>query len=92
MIKAKKTKVTQVIKGHGDFNETFSILFPKSFMDKVSCVISLNWKTRFSSKIVLGRTSLGYGEKFSHHGNEQWMDMMDNLDNFVDKWHDLNAI
>ena len=35
VVKAKKTGSIKIIDGEGEFKETFSILFPQSFMDKV---------------------------------------------------------
>ena len=56
----------------------------------MSCVVSLNYKTKICGKIVLGRSSIGTGENFGNQGHQHWNKMKQNLGTEVEKWHDLN--
>ena len=85
VIKAKKTHPIQVTENSGNFEETFSILFPESFMNQVSCIISLNFKTRMCGKFCLGRTKIG--QDFNDH----WSQMKSNLGKPTEQWHELMA-
>ena len=91
VVKAKKTGSIKIIHNQvdGEFKETFSILFPQLFMDKVSCTISLCWKTKTHGKLVLGRTNIGPNR--NDEGQDHWFDMKSNLNKEVTRWHILKA-
>ena len=40
VVKAKKTQPLKLVENQGNFDETFSILFPMSYMNQVSIVIN----------------------------------------------------
>ena len=87
VVKAKKTGSIKIIDNQGEFKETFSILFPQAFMDKVSCIISLCWKTKTQGKLVLGRTNIGPNR--NDDGQDHWCEMKSNLNREVTRWHIL---
>lgn len=75
VIKAKKTRLIGVSE-EVHFNEKFSILLPPTFLDAVSCVISLCSRSRLGVKQVLGRTSVGPYSFCNGPGLEQWQTMI----------------
>lgn len=75
VIKAKKTRQLSA-SADLHFQEKFSILLPANFLDAVSCVISLCARTRFGTKQVLGRTSVGPYAYCSGTGLSQWQAMV----------------
>jgi len=89
VVKAKKTRPITITNLEGEFKECFSILFPIAFIDQVSCIISLCWKTKTSSKLVLGRTSIGPHWRSDDQGFTHWNEMKLCLGDTVSKWHEL---
>ena len=58
VIKAKKTRAlpcSEVV----EFNEKFSIRLPPTYLDNVSCRLSLCSRNKFGVKSLMGRTSVG---------------------------------
>ena len=58
IIKAKKTRAlpcSEVV----EFNEKFSIRLPPTYLDNVSCRLSLCSRNKFGVKSLMGRTSVG---------------------------------
>ncbi|XP_023342455.1 synaptotagmin-15 [Eurytemora carolleeae] len=71
VIKAKKTRLINISE-EVCFNERFSILLPSTFLDGVSCVVSLCSRSALGVKQVLGRSSVGPYAFCSGLGLEQW--------------------
>ena len=67
------------------FSKAYS-LFSK-FWFQVSCIISLCWKPKKGSKLVLGRTSIGPHWKSDNQGYAHWNEMKQFLGDTVSKWH-----
>ena len=58
VIKAKKTRqlsCSEVL----DFKEKFSIRLPASYLNNVSCLVSLCSRNKYGLKAVMGRTNVG---------------------------------
>ena len=103
VIKAKKTRqlsCSEVL----DFNEKFSIRLPASYLNNVSCLVSLCSRNKYGLKAVMGRTNVGpfafangQGDQFrpvqtsSDHamlGLEHWQQMIQSGEEVV-KWHKM---
>ena len=69
VIKAKKTRqlsCSEVL----DFNEKFSIRLPASYLDNVSCLVSLCSRNKYGLKAVMGRTNVGPFAFANGQGNQ----------------------
>ena len=58
LIKAKKTRALPCCELI-EFNEKFSIRLPPTYLDNVSCRLSLCYRNKFGVKSLMGRTSVG---------------------------------
>jgi len=74
VIKVKKTRLL-ACQDRIDFQEQFSIVLPRAYLDSVSCLLSLCSKSRFGTKSVLGRSSVGPYTLASGVGLDQWTEM-----------------
>ena len=78
VIKAKKTRqlaCSEVL----DFKEKFSIRLPASYLNNVSCLVSLCSRNKYGLKAVMGRTNVGpfafangQGEQFIQISSDQF--------------------
>ena len=69
IIKAKKTRAlpcSEVV----EFNEKFSIRLPPTYLDNVSCRLSLCSRNKFGVKSLMGRTSVG---SFAFANGQGWL-------------------
>ena len=88
VIKAKKTRLL-ACSDLLEFHEQFSILLPGTYLDSVSCVVSLCAKTRLGTKAVMGRTCVGPFAFASGQGLEHWLDMTKSPGKDIVKWHTM---
>jgi len=86
VIKAKKTHLL-TCQDHLQFQEKFSILLPKPYLESVSCVVSLCSKPRYGTKSVMGRTCVGPWTYASGPGLDQWIEMSNKPNVNVVRWH-----
>lgn len=88
VIKAKKTRplsCAEVL----HFNEKFSIRLPSSYLDSVSCVVSLCSRNKFGVKAMMGRTNVGPFAFATGQGLEHWQEMSQRPGQEVVKWHKM---
>ncbi|XP_059097877.1 synaptotagmin-5-like isoform X2 [Tigriopus californicus] len=88
VIKAKKTRPVG-FNVKPQFHETFSILFPVTYLEKVSCIISLCSKDRQGAKVVLGRICVGPESYAEGQGQLHWTRMRLNDGATIIQWHQL---
>jgi len=88
VIKAKKTRLlacNDVL----EFHEKFSILLPGTYLDSVSCVVSLCSRNKFGAKTVMGRSCVGPFAFASGQGLDHWLAMCREQGQEIVKWHTM---
>lgn len=88
VIKAKKTRLL-ACNDILEFHEKFSILLPGTYLDSVSCVVSLCSRSRFGGKSVMGRTCVGPFAFASGQGLDHWLEMSRTQGEDIVKWHTM---
>jgi len=74
ILKTKKTRLL-ACQDRVNFQEQFSIVLPRAYLDSVSCALTLCIKSRLGTKLVLGSSKVGPYTVASGVGSAHWTEM-----------------